>query len=134
MNWYISVVMNSFNFNGRARRKEYWMFTGFNILIFFGIFIIGDMLQTYFVGSGSASEVIANFAGLYFVASFIPQLALSIRRLHDTNRSGWNLLWGLMPAIGGIIMFVFTVEKGVTGDNRFGPDPKEEQEDYKLYE
>ena len=66
--------------------------------------------------------------------SFIPYLALSVRRLHDTNRSGWNLLWGLMPGIGGIILFVFTVEKGVSGDNRFGPDPKVGQEDFKIYE
>jgi uncharacterized membrane protein YhaH (DUF805 family) len=57
------------------------------------------------------------------VATLVPGLALWFRRLHDTNRSGWSLLWLLLPALGGIILFVFWVSRGTPGTNRFGPDP-----------
>jgi uncharacterized membrane protein YhaH (DUF805 family) len=63
-------------------------------------------------------------SGIFWLATFIPGIAVSVRRLHDTNRSGWWLLLDLIPFIGGIILFVWFVQDGTPGDNRFGANPK----------
>ena len=62
--------------------------------------------------------------GLYIFLMLLPLIALSIRRLHDTDRSGWWFLINFVPLIGGLVFFVFTLLEGTRGDNRFGPDPK----------
>jgi len=112
MNWYFEVLKKYAVFKGRARRKEFWMFYLFYIIF---AFVVG---------------VIEGFAGtsflilLYTLAMFIPSLAVSVRRLHDTDRSGWWLLIGLVPLIGGIVLLVFTVQDSQADENQFGPNPK----------
>jgi len=112
---------NYANFNGRARRKEYWMFTLFFMLFVFAFaFVIGVF--------GSVSEEAGIFALIIFVvfylAHLVPSLAVTVRRFHDTGKSGWFLLLQLIPYLGGFIILIFTVMDGDRGDNEYGPDPK----------
>lgn len=112
MEWYFAVVKNYAGFSGRARRREYWMFALINLII--GILLTG-------VGRALGTSVLST---IYSLALLIPGLAVGARRLHDTNRSGWLLLLGLIPFIGWLVLIIFLVQDGTRGDNRFGPDPK----------
>ena len=113
MNWYLAVLKKYAVFDGRARRQEYWMFVLFNIIIAFGLGFIEGLVG----GPGVVGL-------LYSLAVFIPGLAVSVRRLHDTNRSGWWLLIGLVPLVGAIVLLVFMVQDSQPGDNPYGPNPK----------
>ena len=93
------------NFSGRATRKEYWLFQLVLIVIMFGLVFLEMLIR--------GSDV---FATLFQFATFLPSLALGVRRMHDTNHSGW---WIICP----IVNLVFACTKGTTGDNRFGADP-----------
>lgn len=112
MEWYFAVVKNYAGFSGRARRREYWIFALINLII--GILLTG-------VGRALGTSVLST---IYSLAVLIPGLAVGARRLHDTNRSGWLLLLGLIPFIGWLVLIIFLVQDGTRGDNRFGPDPK----------
>jgi uncharacterized membrane protein YhaH (DUF805 family) len=113
VNWYLAVLQNYAGFTGRARRTEYWMFFLVNFIISIVLAIIGRLLK------------IDNILGLiYGVAVLIPGLAVAVRRLHDTGRSGWWLLIGLIPLIGSIVLLVFVCTEGDRGDNAYGPNPK----------
>ena len=102
-------------FNGRARRKEYWMFVLFNI-----VFSIAAGIADYMVfGSGSGAV-----SGLYSLAVFIPSLAAGVRRLHDVGKSGWFTLILFVPLVGAIWLLVLYCTEGTNGDNEYGPDPK----------
>ncbi len=118
MDWYVQVLKKYAVFAGRARRKEYWMFTLFNLLILIGLGIIEGALG---IGAGGDQSVLA---GLYSLAVLIPSLAVSVRRLHDTGRSGWWLLIVLVPIVGLITLLVFMVMDSQAGDNAYGPNPK----------
>jgi len=109
MEWYIGVLKKYVEFSGRARRKEYWMFTLFNLII---ALVLG------FVDSSGVVGVI------YALAVFLPSIAVSIRRLHDTGRSGWWMLLLLLPLIGAIVLLVFMIFEGNAGQNEYGADPK----------
>lgn len=126
MNWYLEVIKNNYaNFSGRARRKEYWMFTLVNtiiITVLYAIFISSVDMYTGEVSSlGSIAGIII---GIYSLAIIVPSLAVTIRRFHDQDKSGWMFLLAFIPAVGGLIVFVFMCLEGTKGDNRFGPDPK----------
>jgi uncharacterized membrane protein YhaH (DUF805 family) len=118
MNWYLKVWKQYADFSGRARRTEYWMFVLFNV-----IFTIAGAILGLLIG-GIAGY--AAIVGLYALAIIIPSLAVAVRRLHDLNKSGWNILLGLIPLVGGIILLVFYCTEGTPGDNNWGPNPKEE--------
>ncbi|WP_455756462.1 DUF805 domain-containing protein [Sulfurimonas sp.] len=116
MNWYLDVIKNKYaDFNGRARRAEYWHFILFNTLVMIGFFII-DMLIF-------GSNQFAVLYLMYYLFSIIPTIAVTFRRIHDIDKSAWWLLIILIPIIGQIILFIFTVLKGTDGTNRFGRDP-----------
>jgi uncharacterized membrane protein YhaH (DUF805 family) len=118
MNWYMAVLKKYAEFTGRARRKEYWMFALINFLICVVLVVIdtqGGMVNP--MGLGVLS-------GLYSLAVFVPSLAVSVRRLHDTDRSGWWLLILLVPLIGLIVFLVFMLLDSQPGENRHGPSPK----------
>ncbi len=110
--YYVSAFKNYADFSGRARRSAYWYFVLFNILFSIGANIVDAVLGTIFVGVA------------YALVAFIPGLALSIRRLHDTTRSGWWLLIALVPIIGFIVLLVFFVEDSHPA-NEYGPNPKD---------
>ena len=120
MNWYLEVLKQYAVFNGRARRKEYWYFLLFNIIISVILGVIDGV-----VGSFSPEAGIGLLGGIYALAVFIPGFAVSVRRLHDTNRSGWWLLTLLIPLIGLIVIIVFMATDSTPEENQYGANPKQ---------
>lgn len=113
MDWYFLVWQRYADFSGRSRRAELWYFVLFNTIVGFGLELLGiAILKTQL------------FYALYSLAASIPSFAVQVRRLHDTDRSGWWLLIWLIPIIGWIVLIVFFCENSQPGDNRFGPNPK----------
>jgi len=119
MNWYLAVLKKYAVFDGRARRKEYWFFVLFNIIFALVLAFIDGMVGTFDPESGYGV-----LSGIYGLAVFIPGIAVSIRRLHDTDRSGWWILICFIPLIGAIWLLVLFVLDGTAGQNQYGPDPK----------
>ena len=120
MNWYLHVLKNYATFSGRARRKEYWMFFLISALISIVLTLLDILLGTY-----SVEYEAGLFSGLYSLLILIPSIAVVVRRLHDTDRSGWWILISLIPLIGVLVLFVFTCLDSQPGTNRFGVNPKE---------
>jgi uncharacterized membrane protein YhaH (DUF805 family) len=118
MNWYIEVLKKYAVFSGRARRKEYWMFVLISTIISIVLSALDAALGLTRMGG------VGPLDGIYSLAVLIPSIAVSIRRLHDTNRSGWWLLINMIPVIGWIIYFVFLVSDSDPGTNEYGPNPK----------
>lgn len=113
MNWYLQVFKKYAVFTGRARRQEYWMFFLFNMIISFALSFIEGIVN----GPGVLGV-------LYALAVLVPGLAVTVRRLHDTNRSGWWVLISLVPIVGVIVLIVFAAQDGQAGENQYGADPK----------
>ena len=114
--YFLDVITNHFaDFNGRARRKEYWMFFLCNFVVSLVLGII--------VGLIAPKEATA-LSGIYTLALLLPGLSLGVRRLHDTGKSGWFLLLGLIPIVGAIILLVFFCTDSQPGSNEYGPNPK----------
>ncbi len=111
MNWYLQVLKKYAVFAGRARRKEYWMFFLFNLII---AFVLGFIEGIVGIALESDLSVLLT---IYQLAVLIPSIAVGVRRMHDTDHSGW---WLLVP----IVNIVFAVREGTRGDNGFGSDPK----------
>ena len=114
MNWYISVLKQYAVFSGRARRTEYWMFVLCNAIVMLLLGMVDKLI-------GGDNELISS---IYSLAVLLPSLAVAARRLHDTDRSAWWLLLGLIPIIGTLVLIYFMVCNGQQGPNRFGDDPK----------
>jgi uncharacterized membrane protein YhaH (DUF805 family) len=132
MKWMVLPFRRYFDFAGRSRRKEYWLFLLFVYGTFFGMAILGSAFSAPPSGgtppadsAGSPFEAAAGaLIGLLFLASIIPSFAVQVRRFHDQDKSGWFILLGLIPLVGGILTLVFMCTDGTAGPNRFGPDPK----------
>ena len=120
MHWYLDVLKKYAVFNGRARRKEYWFFSLFNLIIIIVLGVIDGM-----IGSNSASAGMGLLGGIYMLSVLVPAIAVGIRRLHDIDRSAWWLLIILVPLIGAIVLFVFMVLDSSPGENQYGANPKE---------
>lgn len=115
MNWYLEVLRKYAVFDGRARRMEYWIFFLSNLIIV------------------SALRFAATLAGipdliglLYALGVLVPGIAVGVRRLHDTDRSGWWLLIAFVPFVGAVALLVFMAQDSAPGENRYGTSPKEE--------
>ena len=121
MNWYLKVLKDYAVFSGRARRKEYWMFTLFNIIFYITAMILDNILGTAIEDVGWYGL----FYILYALAVLIPSLAVLVRRLHDVGKSGWMILVSLIPLIGAIWLLVLMVTDSHPGENQYGPNPKE---------
>lgn len=119
MNWYLEAFKKYATFEGRARRKEYWFFALFNFLILIVLSVV-DM------GLGSFSEEagIGLLSGLFCLGILLPSIAVTVRRLHDTDRSGWWILINFIPLIGAIVLLVFACLDSQPGANKYGPNPK----------
>lgn len=113
MEWYLEALRKYADFSGRARRKEYWMFSLLNAITQVGIIVVADLV--------SSAVVVAFY--LYALAMVIPALAVAVRRLHDTGRSGWWLLIAAIPLVNLLLLF-FMIEDGNPGPNKYGADPK----------
>lgn len=107
------------DFQGRARRPEYWWFILFVVL---GSLVLGT-LDAMIFGTTETGDQIGILSAIFSLAVVLPSLAVAIRRLHDTDRSGWWILLGLIPVVGFLVLLYFYVQKGTEGDNRFGPEP-----------
>ncbi|MFG2181457.1 DUF805 domain-containing protein [Streptomyces abikoensis] len=113
MHWYVDVLKKYAVFSGRARRQEYWMFTLISTVISIVVAIAEGVLGT--------NSVIGT---VYVLAVLLPSLAVTVRRLHDTDRSGWWVLIGLIPVVGWIVLLVFTCLDSQPQPNKYGPSPK----------
>lgn len=130
MEWMLMPYRRYFEFSGRSRRKEYWMFALFNFLVclafMFLIMAVGGTMEygeQPEMGPLASVAIIAMF--VWAIATIIPSLAVTFRRLHDTDHSAWWILIGFVPIIGGLVLLYFYLIEGTRGPNRFGPDPKE---------
>ncbi|MEC7761364.1 MAG: DUF805 domain-containing protein [Pseudomonadota bacterium] len=113
-------------FSGRARRSEFWWFVLFYIIVNLVLSIVDSFLfgTTTTTDTGfSASTDTPILSGIFWLATIIPYLAVSVRRMHDVNRVGWWILIGFIPLIGAIVLIVWFATGGDKGGNRFGPDP-----------
>ena len=120
MNWYLDTFKNKYaDFTGRARRTEYWMFLLFHLPIIFILSFLSGFLEA--LGSGLVPSILLI---IYVLLTFIPTMALTIRRLHDTGKSGWYYLLSVIPYIGWIIVLIFTVQDSEPMENKWGPNPK----------
>jgi len=112
MNWYVDVLKKYAEFKGRARRKEYWMFALFNIIISFVIGFVAGLLASL-----AGVRALGQLSLLYSLAILVPSIAVGVRRMHDTGHSGW---WLLCP----IVNLVFACTDSQPGPNEYGPNPK----------
>ena len=119
MIWYLKVLKQYADFNGRARRKEYWMFLLFNFI--FSLFAIS---LDIFLGLVWVETGFGPIYLFYSLALFIPGLAVSVRRLHDIGKSGWMVFVSIIPVLGVIWLVVLLAMKGETKPNEYGPVPK----------
>lgn len=113
VNWYLDVLKKYAVFSGRARRKEYWMFVLFHLIV-----------AAVLLGIDIAAGTNGILYGLYWLGTLLPSLAAAVRRLHDTGRSGWMILVGIIPLVGGIILLVFLATEGKPENNEYGANPK----------
>ena len=119
MNWYMEALKKYATFDGRARRKEYWYFALMNFVVLVVLSMIDLRLGIFSMAAG-----VGLLSGLYSLAVLIPGLAVTMRRLHDTDRSGWWCLIAFVPVVGWLAMVVFACLDSQPGANRFGPNPK----------
>ncbi|OYU36102.1 DUF805 domain-containing protein [Novosphingobium sp. PASSN1] len=127
MEWMLMPYRRYADFSGRSCRREYWMFTLLSVLVAFGAVALmlagglgtaeGDQNPSILFWIGAALIVI------WVLGSIIPSIAVQVRRFHDQDRSGWMILLGFIPYVGGIIVFVFMCLSGTRGPNRYGADP-----------
>lgn len=107
-------------FQGRARRAEYWWWVLFVILASLAAGIVDSLIGAALTGGGAGLPV---FGAAVTLGLFLPSIAVAVRRLHDADRSGWWYLLVFLPIVGFIILIIFFVQRGTAGPNRFGPDP-----------
>ena len=136
MEWYLKVVRDNYaNFSGRARRKEFWMFVLFNIIISWGLSLIDHMLGFTYQSEPvdidmAGMEWMSRFqstgylSSIYSLAVLIPSIAVAVRRMHDIGKSGWNILWWFVCCIGWIVFIYLSAKEGENGTNEYGLDPK----------
>ncbi len=113
MHWYLDVLRKYATFTGRARREEFWMFALVNLILSVLLMVVDGVLDAF----GFLSII-------YSLALFLPGLAVAVRRLHDTGRSGWWILVAFVPLAGAIVLLVFLVSDSAPHPNAYGPNPK----------
>ena len=134
MEWMLMPYKRYADFSGRSRRKEYWMFMVFFLIVYaicFALIAAGGGFGTYDPATGTAGGpgglgmVGIGLLLIFVLGSFIPALAVQVRRFHDQDKSGWFVLLSLIPYVGGLVVLVFMCLEGTRGPNRFGADPKD---------
>jgi len=126
MEYMLMPIRRYADFQGRSRRKEYWMFVLFQLIV---LLVLGVLFAMFEGVSMVLAESILWLGVLaYLGLFFLPSIAVQVRRFHDQDKSGWFLLLGLVPYVGSLIMLFFMVQPGTAGPNRFGPDPLDESQ------
>ncbi len=127
MKWFLAAFKKYVDFNGRARRKEYWMF-----VLFSYIFIIAGVLIDNLLGLTMVSGLYGPFYIISGLLLALPGLAVTVRRLHDVGKSGAMIFIGLIPIVGAIWLLVLYCTDSEDEENKYGPNPKKETEDGTL--
>lgn len=133
LEWMLLPYKRYVDFSGRSRRKEYWMFALFFAIVYaicFALMFSGgfggiDPVTGEPTGFGGLAMVGVGLLVIFVLGSFLPALAVQVRRFHDQDKSGWFVLLNFIPYVGGIVVLVFMCLEGTKGPNRFGPDPKD---------
>lgn len=120
MNWYLKAIKQYADFSGRARRKEYWMFLLFNMF-----FTIAAVIMDNIFGIAKDGFGYGPVYALYVLGMFIPGFAVTVRRLHDTGKSGWIFLVVFIPLIGVFWLLFLLLTESQPGTNKWGENPKE---------
>jgi uncharacterized membrane protein YhaH (DUF805 family) len=116
----VSVLSQYATFSGRAPRSEYWWYS------------LAAMLASFLIAVPDAllfPTSAIDLSSLFAIAIFVPGMAVSVRRFHDIDKSGWNLLWIFLPFVGFFLILYWCCQKGDVIDNDYGPDPLEAYED-----
>lgn len=114
---YLNAWKKYASFSGRASRAEYWTFILINLVIQIGgLYVLPSRFKFLLI--------------LFYLLSFLPTIAVAVRRLHDTNKSGAYWFYTLLPIVGPFILLVFTLQEGTVGPNTYGPDPKVEKQQF----
>lgn len=137
MEWMLLPLRRYADFQGRSRRLEYWMFTlGASLLLVVAIIAFVVIAHAFApeerlpdTSLNPASIALGLFILLFYMAIFVPSIAVQVRRFHDQDKSGWLILLGFIPYVGGLVLLVFMCLEGTHGPNRYGPDPKRPDED-----
>ncbi len=128
--WWKKVFLKNYaNFEGRARRAEYWYAQLVSMLVFIPVYVL--FIITLANESQVGMIISGAFLGLLVMVSIVPSIAVSVRRLHDTNKSGWFYLLAIVP-FASIVVFIFTVLEGDKHTNQYGKDPKNPNQDDEL--
>lgn len=122
MHYFTDALKKYATFAGRASRSEFWVFSIVNAVIIFALVAIGGMVMMSAGKDGSPIPLI--LALVYIMATLIPGIAVTVRRLHDTNRSGWWFFIQCVPLIGGVWSLILMVLDSTPGNNLYGPNPK----------
>ena len=118
---YVAVIKKYVMFEGRANKREFWMFVLASLIISIALSIVDGAF-------GFHRGDMKFFSSLYSLFAFLPSLSVGVRRLHDTNRSGWWALIMLLPIVGAIVLIVFATGDSFAGDNKYGPNPNNKVE------
>ena len=119
MQWLKAVVGKYATFGGRARRREYWRYIVYYVLAFLTLLLVDVLTDTF-----NMETQLGFLSGSFLLFMLIPSVAVAVRRLHDTERSGWWVLLAFLPLIGQLVLLFFFVQEGDEGSNAYGPDPK----------
>jgi uncharacterized membrane protein YhaH (DUF805 family) len=120
MNWYLEVLKKYDVFSGRARRKEYWYFVLFGTLISIVLMVADGIIGTFNPAVG-----IGMLGGIYTLVTLLPGIAVMVRRLHDTNHSGWWAWIVFIPIVGIIVLMIFLASDSKPEENQYGISPKQ---------
>jgi len=120
MDWMLMPLRRYADFQGRSRRKEYWMF----VLGVVVVAIVLSFIEAALGLSGMVFGLYGPLTALLVLAIIVPGIAVQVRRFHDQDKTGWLVLLGFIPIVGGIILLVFMLLEGTKGPNQYGPDPK----------
>ena len=113
LDYYTGVLKNYAGFEGRARRAEFWQYGLMNLIVVVALVILSAIIKP-----------LIFLVIIYYLAILVPTLAVTVRRLHDTDRSGFWFFISFVPFVGGIILLVFECLDSTPGDNKYGPNPK----------